>query len=298
MNKHYDKLILLVAACALIAGGVLYINQTSPQKGQGKPLGDGSYSSVAVPAMEISEVDWVKPDKQPSEFKYDVFTPFEIYIDPETGEFTQDRPPDPDDGPVFVWDAILTGFTREPYRIQLEGYIDEGEGKVLFLLYDVELKQKVRARNGEESAAAAASEFKVIAAKVKRVVDEDGGVMRIATATILDERTGEQKTLVHRELLFEDDVTITVGSDTDSSFETEITEVGDSFTTVHGTYTLQEINLEDSTITLEKAATEDFEAETRTLTLQAPENEEPTTIEEEIQDPSIAPDTAFDLFFQ
>ncbi|MGB0413413.1 MAG: hypothetical protein ACPGJU_03115 [Coraliomargarita sp.] len=297
MNKHYDKLILLVAVCALIVGGVLYVKQSGPAGGRGKPLGSGSYAAVAVPTMEINEVDWIKPGIQPSGFKYDVFTPFEIYIDPNTGEFTQEavdiEPPVED-----IDDAILLSITRKPYRIQLEGYIDEGEGKVLFLLYDVELKKNVRARNGEDSAAAAASDFKVIAAEVKRVADEAGGLTRVATATILDERTGEQKTLIHRELLFEDDVSITVGSNEDSSFQAELKKVGETFKTPHGRYTLQEINLEDSTITVEKAATTEFDSVIRTLDLQAPETEEPTTTEDEIIDPSIAPDTAFDLFFQ
>ncbi len=298
MNKHYDKLVLLVALCALIAGAVLYVNQAGPQNRKAKSLGDGAYPSVAVPAMELSTVDWTAPlPQQPSGFKYEVFTPFKIYIEPKTGEFTQDRP-----GPIVVdpciWDAILVSMIREPYRIQLEGFIDEGEGNVLFLFHDVELRKTVRARNGKESAGATASEFRVTAAEVKLVEGDDGSRTRVATATIVDLRTNEAKTLIHRELLFEDAVTIMVASDKDSSFQAELSAVGDTFTTEHGSYTLQEINLEESTITVEKAATEDCELETKVLAQQAPAANEPSTIEDEITDPSIAPDTAFDLFFQ
>ena len=249
--------------------------------------------------MEVATVDWLSPSiQEPSGFKYDVFTPFKIYIDPETGEFTQDRPAGPDEGPKYVWDAVLLSITREPYRIQLEGFIDEGEGSLLFLFHDVELRKTVRARTAKQSVGAAASEFKLLAADVRLVEGVDGSRTRVATANILDLRSGEEKTLVHRELLFEDEVTILVASDQDSSFQAELKEVGDSFTTIHGTYTLQEINLEESAITVEKAATPDFEPQTRTLSIATPVLDKAEQNEIELTDPSIAPETAFDLFFQ
>lgn len=299
MNKHYDKLLLLLAVCALGAGAVLYVKQSGPDASRARGLGEGHYQAVAIPQMELADVSWGTPTPQePSGFKYDVFTPYKIYIDPQTGEFTQDRPKDPLDGPEFIWDAVLLSISREPYRIQLEGFIDEGEGSVLFLFHDVELRKTVRARLGKDSAGAAASQFKVVDAQVKLLEGEDGSRTRLATATILDERTGEEKSLIHRELLFEDAVTVVVGSNRDGSFERELSEVGESFTTEYGSYTLKEINLEDSTITVEKAATADFEAESRKLLIDAPKADEATTIETDFADPSTTPDTVFDLFFQ
>ena len=298
MNKHYDKLLLLLAVCALIAGAAIYFKQSGPKSGGTKAIGDGEYASIAVAAMEAAEIDWASPEgpQQPSGFNYDVFTPYKIYIDPTSGEFTQDVPPEIGTGvKPNVRDAILLSIFREPYRIQLEGFIDEGEGNVLFLFHDVELSKTVRARNGQ---AVESSDFSVLAAEVKLVQGEDGSRTRIAKATILDQRTDKQIVLTHRELLFNDEITILVGSDRNTDFQAELNQVGDTFTTEYGTYTLLEINLEESAITVEKAATADFEAETIRLILEPEEVEEPTTIEEEIADPSIAPDTAFDLFFQ
>jgi len=269
MNKIYDKLLLAIAALLLAGGGFLYMQKSgaAPEKGEAIDTtpANNPYQPEPVPNSTEQDVEWPEPLPQAAgqDWLYDVFTPPKIYI--RNGAF--DAEPPKDIVPPQPFGIYLADIRQKPYRIQLEGYIEEDltdSSKSLLLLFNEETQKQVRARPGDEKADV---EFKVISFEIARMQDENGGIAKVATGVILDQRTGEEITLVHGEKLFYEEVTVYVRSAEDPSFEfvTTSVDVPVDFEGPIGHYTLQEINLEESSVTVEKKGTEEFEPETRAL---------------------------------
>lgn len=276
MNKIYDKLLLALAVLALLAGVGFYVMKSgalpSAQPQVGQPA-DHPYQAIPVPQSSEVAATWPEATEQAPGELYDVFTPPEIYIDND-GTFIF-KPPYDDTKPKPPFGVYLAEIKRDAYRIQLEGYIEEDlsdASKSLLLLSNEETGTQVRARIGQEKAAA---EFKLLDFTIERLRDEDDNPYRIVKATLLDQRTGEEVVLTHGERLFNDSFTITVRSEQDASVNIDLKEAPSEFETPAGKYVLQEINLEASTIKVEKLATDELAAETRTLNVR-------NTIEEDI----------------
>ncbi|CAA6679988.1 MULTISPECIES: hypothetical protein [unclassified Lentimonas] len=304
MNKIYDKLLLAVAILALLAGVGFYVMKSgelpsaTPQVGQ---PGDGLYEPIPVPIS--TEVPGVWPDavqtsaqakESPLEL-YDVFTPPKIWID-KNGNFIFESPilPPTKDIPFGLY---LAAIEREPYRIQLEGYIEDDlkdASKSLLLLYDEELQRQVRARVGKEKPK---SEFKLIDFTIERVKDKDGNTSKIASATLLDQRTGEEVTLVHGERLYNDVVTVILRSNEDASIEVVLQEAPKAFETKLGKYSLEQINLEDSSVTVKKQGDEKLELEEEIKELQLSAPSEETKSPEEVEEKEDANSDVFDFAF-
>ena len=268
MNKIYDKLLLVIAVIFLVAGFFLYLKNS----GLGHTLStsievavaDNPYQYEAVPSVESQKASWPEPVAQSAgpEWIYDVFTPPEIYID-QAGNFVPTGwKPAPPPTPFGIY---LSGIVRKPFRIQLEGYIEEDRSdpsKSLLLFFDEEALKQVRIRPGNESVA---SEFKVISFSISRLRDADGNIEIEAKARILDKRTGEEVLLAHGQRLFMEDVTVLIGSDEIAGFNKELSGAPSTFQSPTGEYTLMEINLEESTVLVEKHQTDIQPAEARTL---------------------------------
>lgn len=281
MKKFYDKLLLAIALLALLAGVGFYFSKSSAvpavQPQVSIQTADNPYQQVPVPPSTDEGASWPAATEQSIHTKdqkkgwiYDVFTPPKIFIN-EKGEFVSEGFEPPVPPPPFG--IYLAEIAREPYRIQIEGYIEEGPGdasKSLVLLYDEERSRSLRSRVGE---IVADSEFKLLNFGIERIVDPERGIFKEATATILDQRSGEEVTLKHGERLFDDDVTIVIRSDEDASIEiklsTQLSEEGQVFETPLGQYTLKEINLEESSITVEKQGSDGRDAEVQVLAANA-----------------------------
>lgn len=268
MNKFYDKLLLAIAVLALLAGVGFYVTK-SKEVPAGKAqvstqTADNPYQAVPVPHSTESTAAWPEAGEQSTTWIYDVFTPPKIYIGAD-GQFTAEgiEPPPP---PV-PFGLYLVEIKKDPYRIQIEGYIEESKSNSLILLYDEELMKSVRARIGDTVTESA---FKILDFGIERVVDPVEGIYKEATAKILDQRSGKKVVLTHGERLFEDEVTVLVRSEEDASVNLELKKVGETFETPLGQYILKEINLEESSITVEKQGNEELEAETKVLTSMAP----------------------------
>ncbi|HAV12429.1 MAG TPA: hypothetical protein DCX06_02880 [Opitutae bacterium] len=271
MNKIYDKLLLAIAVLALLAGVGLYVTKSGAVP-QAKPQGsaqaaDNPYANVPVPESSSADVSWPEAPKQAgSGWIYDVFTPPKIYLLPD-GTFTAEDPTGRfKEVPFGVY---LADIKQEPYRIQIEGYIEEDlsdASKSLILLYDEENQKSIRARVG---GVVSAAEFKVLDFQIKRISDPKEGIYKEATAKILDQRTNEEVVLKHGERLYDDDVIVVIRSKQDTTVDIELTQAGATFETDLGQYVLKEIKLEESAVTVEKLGNEDREAETRRLTLQS-----------------------------
>jgi len=275
MNKIYDKLILAVTVLLLAGGVFLYLQNSGAAPSLNTPVNvqpaDNPYRPQQVPASVATEASWPEVQPQSTGWRYDVFTPPKIFID-ENGQFSEQGWEPPVPKPPFG--IYLAEIERMPYRIQIEGYIEEDRSdasKTLLLMFDEEAQQQVRARPGDERPAA---EFKLLSFDIQRIRDANNNVTVVAVATILDQRSGEEVVLTHGERRFDSGVTVIIRSEEDSSFVKELSAAPAEFAGPSGSssqagqagqFTLLEINLEESTVTVEKHATQEEEAETRTL---------------------------------
>ena len=208
------------------------------------------------------EVNWPEASEQSTGWRYDVFTPPKIFID-ENGQFSEEgwEPPEPP-SPFGVY---LAQIERKPYRIQVEGYMQEDSldaSKTLLLMFNEEAQKQVRVRPGDEKPDA---EFKLLSFDIERLRDEDNNIKKIARATILDQRSGEEVVLIHGERHYYSGLTVVIRSDEDASFNIELAEAASEFEGPIGQYTLLEISLEESSIKVIKHGIDTEEGETRTL---------------------------------
>lgn len=270
MKNLYDKLILLVAVVALVGGVMLYLNQSGEAPDSAAPVdvrpADNPYAPVPIPETPTNEASWPEPTEQSTNWVYDVFTPPKIYIN-EAGQFTEVRwePPEPPE----PFGLYLAEITRDLYRIQIQGYIEEDRNdpsKTLVLLNDEERDTTVRLREGETNQA---SEVEVIDFEIDREINaEEGRVELTARATIRDLRTGETIVLIKDETLYESGVEVTLRSEQQPDFEIQLSEPGATFENDLGKYKLLKINLENQSVIVEKLPSEaDSESEVEELTL-------------------------------
>ena len=285
MNKIYDKLLLAVALLALLASVGFYVSQSGarstarPQVGQ---PADNPYQAIPVPVSSGQTAIWpdaTKTSKQPPLELYDVFTPPQIWVDND-GIFIFKSPISvAESKPPFG--LYLAKFERDPYRIQMEGYIEEDlsdASKSLVLLFDEELQTQVRARVGQEKAK---SEFKLVDFSIERVKDNDGNVSKVVTASLLDQRTGKVVVLKHGERLYNDTSTVVLRSQEDSAIEVVLEESSMAFETSLGSYVMEEINFDNKTVTVTRLGNEalKIDPETQVLSISTP-NEESEILEE------------------
>lgn len=300
MNKIYDKLLLLLAFLALAAGVFLYLKKseaaTQAQSNLLLQPADNPYQAVPAPDPARREADWPEPGHQSlgPDWLYDVFTPPKIYLDAE-GNFTAEPPKPP--VPPEPFGIYLAQMQRKPFRIQLQGYSGDRakpEEAVLFL-FDEESQERFTMRPGTTNEA---SEVEVVSFKIDRRVYDNSNIEVTAIATIRDQRSGKEVILNDNERLYEPEITVVFRSEEDAEVKIEL-QVDPSkpltrFETSAGQYVLQEINLEASTVTVEKQATEDTEAEILTL---SPRNIEPSETVEPEEAPSNTPETENELDF-
>jgi len=266
MNKIYDKLLLAIAVLVLAGGGVLYIQKSGTSPFLNLPVDvqttDNPYLPEAVSSPAPAEVNWPEAPEQSTGWRYDVFTPPKIFID-QNGQFSEEGWEPPLPPPPFG--IYLAKIEKEPYRIQIEGYMQEDAtdaSKTLLLMFNEEVQKQVRVRPGDEKADA---EFKVLSFDIERLRDEDNNIQKIARATILDLRSGEEVVLTHGQRRYESGFTVVIRSDEDASFNLELAEVASEFEGPAGHYSLLEINLEAPSIKVNKHASDTLESEIRIL---------------------------------
>ena len=254
MNKIYDKLLLAIAVLVLAGGVFLYIQKSSVAPSLNSPIdvqtADKPYLPETASSVSPAEVNWPEASEQSTGWRYDVFTPPKIFID-ENGQFSEEGWEPPVPPPPFG--IYLAQIERKPYRIQIEGYMQEDPtdaSKSLLLMFNEEAQKQVLARPGEEKTEA---EFKLLSFDVERLYNEDGNIQKIAKATILDQRSGEEVVLIAGERRYDSGFTAILRSDDDASFNIELTDAPAEFEGPMGRYTLLEINLEGSSVKVNKA---------------------------------------------
>ena len=268
MNKIYDKLLLFIAVLVLAGGVFLYFQESGAAPSlkvtiDAQPTGN-PYLPKVVSSPTPSEVNWPEASEQSTGWLYDVFTPPKIFID-ENGQFSEEgwEPAEP----LAPFGIYLAEIKRKPYRIQIEGYIKEDPtdaSKTLLIMKNEETQKQVFAHPGEEKPDA---EFKLLSFDIERVRDLNNNIQEIARAAIFDQRSGEEVLLTHGERFYDSGFTAILGSDEDASFNIQLEEAATEFDGPIGHYSLLEINLEESSIKVNKHV--DETGETRTLTLKA-----------------------------
>ena len=266
MNKIYDKLLLFIAVLILSGGVFLYIQKAGATRSLKVAIdvqpADSPYLPEAVSLTTPSEVNWPEASEQSTGWRYDVFTPPKIFID-ENGQFSEEgwEPPEPP-SPFGIY---LSQIERKPYRIQIEGYMQEDltdVSKTLVLMFNEEAQKQIFARPGEEKPEA---EFKLLSFDIERLYDEDNNIQKIARATILDQRSGDEVVLIDGERRYDSGFTVVIRSDEDASFNIELTDVPSEFEGPSGRYTLLEISLEGSSVKVNKDVNGISETEIRIL---------------------------------
>lgn len=295
MKTFYDKLLLLLATLALLGGVAFYLLKSgnTPEVGSAasaQPDG-AAYEAISIPDPTAKTAEWPPPEPQPAgeEWLYQVFTPPKIYIDKD-GNFTA-IPPEGFIPPPPFGIYLAEGPAKKPYRLQIQGFSgnrNKPEECVLFF-FDEERQVRFFIRPGQTNDEA---EVEVLDFDIDTQIDDENNVEVAVVATILDKRSGETIKLVDGERLFVSEMTLTFRSNQDESVLVELT-VEDlkpdvSFETPQGQFTLKEINLEDKSVTVEKQATEDFEAETKILISKSKQEPETTTTRP-VQDTPDAP---------
>lgn len=276
MKFSYDKLLLGLGGLALLAGIGFYVmnsNKISSARAEIGQLGSNLYEPIPVPVFDENATVWPNAVEQAPGELYDVFTPPAIWIDAE-GTFIFESPID--DLPPAPFGVYLADLENEPYRIQLEGYVEEDFNdpkKSVLLLYDEEKQQRIRARVGESIKE---HEFTLYDFKIDRTRDSNG-IVKLAFATILDLRDGHRVFLTHGKRKYKESMTVVLRSEEDASFEIRINqELPYEFKTSTAKYVLEKINLEESSIIVKRLGDSVLELETKKLFLNSQKNSKET----------------------
>ncbi|MFP4166397.1 MAG: hypothetical protein ACLFUF_04420 [Opitutales bacterium] len=262
MTKIYDKLLLLLALGALLAGAGYYYLQSGNMPSEDPQVetepAANPYKPVSVTESESGAANWPEPSEQSHgpNWVYDVFTPPKIYLD-EDGNFSAEpieppRPPEP-------FGVYLADIDRNLYRLQLQGYVREDRSdakKSLILLADEEQNKRVRVRVGET---VEDSEFEVLDFEIKREESEGGGVNNVGVVTLRDMRTDETIELDDETRRYEDSLTIVIRSTNDPSIKKEFSEADQRFEMLDAEYILESIDIENKSVTVTKLPGEDEE---------------------------------------
>ena len=267
MKFSYDKLLFSIGVLALLIGigfSVIKFNKISSASAEIGQPGSKQYEPLPVPDVDENIAVWPNAAEQAPGELYDVFTPPAIWIDKQ-GTFIFESPID--DQPTAPFGIYLAELENEPYRIQLEGYVEEDfddSSKSILLLYDEEKKERIRAHVGESIKK---NQFAVYNFTIDRIEDSNG-IFKLAVATILDFRDGRRVFLTHGERKYKENTTVVLRSEEDKSFEISINQkLPYEFKTPTAKYVLEKINLEESSVTVTKVENGDEESVTKQLFL-------------------------------
>ena len=268
MRHLYDKLLLLVAVLILTAGCYFYVSAVDRALiGSSKEQQSVPYHQLKVAIEPPSAVNWSAPKEQSTGWIYDVFTPPKIYLD-ENGQFVNEG--------WKIYEPIPFGvklikLEKIPYRIQLEGYIEEDRSdasKSLIMLYNEETERSIRTRVGRRESGA---EIEVIEFRIDRLRDANGNPYTEVFAVINDQRSGKTVTLQNNKRLYLQDFAAELRSDSDSDPQIKLGRVGQAFETSNGKYRLEFVDFEQKSVSVYKFASDKDDAETQRLIVESPE---------------------------
>jgi hypothetical protein len=266
MKAIYDKVLLLLAALIAAAGGAYYfMNPAETEVAPRSPVqaSGETFESIdfTVDAQRVPQ--WSDPAEQSTGWVFDVFTPPKIYIDPETNEFIRIPPRSPADAEPFG--IYLASVERELYRFQFQGYaeVDASDPSTsIIYVFDTVNNQQINARSGREYPDAG---FAIRSFTIERI-EEDGIITREAVVTLYDKAMEREIQMRQNEVIYTGETRFHFASREFSDFSHVATQVGDTFEAPGGSYRITNINIANESVTVEKAATETYDAQIQVLT--------------------------------
>ena len=219
-----------------------------------------AYQPVTLAAPTVNAAKWPSPRPQTrgSEWVYDVFTPPEIGYDDRTREFTVVLPRDASgpDNSARPTAPVLLAVEREPFRLQLIGYVGE-EGRYLGAFENLATSEVILGGTGREfpSLNLVITGFS-LRRPLERAADGIGSRPWIATAVVRDQRTGGDITLRQGERTWTNDLRAVLAEDPDE--EESIVELrpGEEFQTSDETYRVDRLQLEPPVAELTQISTQ------------------------------------------
>ncbi len=255
-----DKALLGAAATLVLASagvfGYLGVKQMSAPSGPPPrvELLDSEYEAVAKDVAPVKLEPWPAPRGQTRgrEWIYDTFTPPEIFYNPRSRQFTVKPPSSLLDEEFDVFGLELVAVRPEPFRLQLIGFVgDEGNWKGMF--QNVVTGETIVATSGHKfpKLGLAIKEFAVRAQEIG-LPQSMSSRQRVATAVVIEEKSGREITLTHRERMF----TGTLSAFVAAPGETATREVraGDAFKLGDATFKIEKIEATPPTIDVSKEA--------------------------------------------
>lgn len=231
-------------------------------------LADNAYAATVADAEAIKTDLWTPPSSQTRgrDWVYDTFTPPEIFYSSRTKHFTV-KPPLSISEEGVVEEAFgveLVSVRAEPFRLQLIGYLGEGAA-ARGTFENVATGEVVLGSAGRHLAKLGLT---IKSFEVKLVEIKAAGSMtthqRIASAVVLDDKTGSEVTITHRERHFTGGLSAFVAYVNEAATR-EVRE-GETFIRGDVTYRVEKILLSPATIEIIKESPALTQPDRRTLT--------------------------------
>lgn len=277
MKAIYDKILFILALLALGAGIGFYFMKTGAVQSANDLLNQqpsgAPYEPVDPPVVKLSDITWPDPVAQDEEGLqlYDIFTPPKIYWNPI--EKRLDFQPVEEPEPPQPFGLELIAMERELFRIQLEAYLGAPQGKgtdeAIWQFYNSKRGESVRGTIDDP--AFEEHGFQLKSGENKLVVEETEGsttVRRVPTAVIIDLQNDNREITLSTDskLFLEGELKISMATrDPFPAEEFTWKETGQTHVAGDTTFTLQEINFDNKSVTVEKTSPQLENPETETL---------------------------------
>jgi len=249
LRNNFDKLLLALAAAVLALSGVwMWQQQADVRRVRAQAvvaqLAGASYEVANLHAPDLTAATWPKAPSQSHGrgWLYEVFTPPVIYYNTLAKSFTVTAPGMPgESGADFGLE--LVGVKREPYRLQLVGYVGSpGDYRAAFV--SSAQPETLLVREGRRFADLGLT---LKSFDVKKVLVEHGDAWPVydiaALAVLLDDRTGADVVLDSRARKFTDTPLAVLQSAGGDGKPREFHE-GDTFSDDTSTYRVERIQLD------------------------------------------------------
>ncbi len=267
-----EKVLFGAAAVVALAslGGFGWLMLTRPSAASTPmprvELASTAYEPTAPDAPAVKTETWAAPVAQTRgrEWIYDAFTPPEIFYNARSRQFAV-RPPSSllDEDLLESFGLELVSVRPEPFRLQLIGYVGgEGTWRGTFQ----------NAVTGEVFLGFAGRRVVSLGVTIKsldvsfqpiRVGDNTTVRQRVASAVVLDERSGREVTLTHRERFFTGAVSAFVAAPGETATR-EVRE-GDTFKVGETAYKIESVKTTPPAIEVTKESPTLSQPDRRTL---------------------------------
>lgn len=266
MKELNEKLIISLAVGLLVIGAGFNFLFPSQKSVEAKaPTLIKQYTPIDIREGLALSSEWPEAKEQAKGEMFDLFTPPEIYIN-ENGDFVF-RPPYAvtPQGPFGVH---LLEINLDPYRFQLEGFVEEDrndQSRTTILVHSVEDGKSLRLSS---NAHLPQYGFKILDWRVDRNFDDDNNTEVTAWLKLEDSLTNRIINLRHDERLYEDSIEIIF--EVDKSGEIFVLRgAKSSFYVEDIEYRLDEVDYENYTVLMTKLIP-DSEPITETLSIYIP----------------------------